>query len=166
MLSNEPVKIPLRARDGSTRAYALVDPFVAAWVNQWRWCINPGRGYAARGTYIKGKRGTVYLHAELLGLRGWAGLEGDHINRDKLDCRLDNLRVVTSGQNKQNLPSYKGAASKHRGVFWRKDLKKWGASMAHRHIGFFATEIEAAEAALLVRLEHMPYSEEVYIATR
>jgi hypothetical protein len=34
-------EIPLRARDGSVKAWALIDAADAAWLNQWRWSMFP-----------------------------------------------------------------------------------------------------------------------------
>ena len=38
----------------------------------------------------------------------WAYPQIDHINRDKLDNRIENLRVCTNLENSHNRPSYKG----------------------------------------------------------
>ena len=58
-------------------------------------------GYAFRRVYA-GKRanGTsrqrdLYLHRHILGLTKGDGKIGDHVNRDRLDNRRENLRVVT-----------------------------------------------------------------------
>lgn len=37
MHDQDTVRIPLRARDGSIRAYALVDAADAEWLSQWTW---------------------------------------------------------------------------------------------------------------------------------
>lgn len=155
-------RIPLRARDGSIRAYALVDAADAEWANQWRWSL--GKGYALRIGCAGGSRQTILLHRELLGLSPGDGLEGDHINRDRLDCRRANLRVVPKkGQpNHQNVSSHRGATSRHRGVSWDKRNGKWfvkvWAGGKHHYLGLFADEEEAAQVARDARLRLMPYA--------
>lgn len=58
-----------------------------------------GTGYAC--TRIDGKR--VYLHHLLVGrLARGGGMQTDHINRDKLDNRRQNVRVVTTKENQHN----------------------------------------------------------------
>lgn len=154
--------IPLRGRDGRVRAYAIVDASVAKWVRQWRWFLSP-YGYAMRHASRISERGrtTVYLHRELLSLTHWAGLQGDHVNLDKLDDRLVNLRVVTHAQNHQNLPHYPGTSA-YRGVSWHRG--KWRAhvmiSGKQVYLGRFVSEIEAANAARDARLRLMTHTVE------
>lgn len=154
------VRVPLRARDGSVRAYALIDGADAAWVNQWRWCLT--RGYAIRRERRENNR-TVYLHRELLGLpRVGDGRQGDHIDRDRMDNRRANLRVVTSGENRQNVSSKPGSSSRYRGVYFDKRRTKWCARIvinrAHKHLGYFDIEDEAGAAALAARRRLLPYA--------
>lgn len=71
----------------------------------------------------------------------------DHINRNKLDNRLINLRAVTTAENARNTRP-KGKTTKFKGIALNK--KKWrarcGIGGKHVHIGTFDTEIEAAMA--------------------
>lgn len=74
-------------------------------------------------------------------------MEIDHINRNKEDNRLENLRLVPSRDNSHN-SEYMG--TKRRGVYYNKQRKKWIASIfierEHRYIGIFAEEKDAIEA--------------------
>ncbi len=80
--------VPLRRRDGSTRAWAWVDleDWPAVNVRRWSW----------DGRYPRAKIGdeTVRLHRFLLGPPP-AGMVTDHRNRWRLDHRRRNLRFVT-----------------------------------------------------------------------
>ena len=49
----------------------------------------------------------------------------DHINKDKLDNRVDNLRLVTQKENSLN--TKKITLSKYRGVSFDKRVNKWFA---------------------------------------
>src|SRR5206468_3438806 len=80
------VTLPLRRKDGTIRAYALIDAADAAFVTPWRWHL--GERYVTRTAKINGRGHTIFLHRELLGLpRVSDGRQGDHINRDTLDNR-------------------------------------------------------------------------------
>ena len=74
----------------------------------------------------------------------------DHINRDKQDNRIENLRLATHQQNLQNrLPNGNGT-SMFKGVCWRLRSKRWEASIKHNgqsfYLGLFDSEREAAKA--------------------
>lgn len=154
-------RIPLRARDGSVRAYAVVDATDAGWVNQWRWNLNGG--YASRGVANggRGRRTTVYLHRALLGRTPGDGVEVDHIDRDRLNCRRQNLRSVPKFGNRQNRP-VKSHSSEHRGVYWVAGMGKWRAEIKangkRRHLGYFTDEAEAGRTAQRARTTLMQYA--------
>lgn len=70
------------------------------------------------GTSIDGK--AVCLHRFLLNPA--PGLEIDHINGDRLDCRRENLRVVSHAENMQNIKRKTGVSG-HRNIHMRNG--KW-----------------------------------------
>ena len=146
--------VPLYRGDGSVRDYALIDADDAILVSQHRWYKN--NGYAV--TMVE--RRTVRLHRLLLGLFKADELECDHINRDKLDNRRQNLRRISKDGNKQNVPSQKGS-SIYRGVSRHTD-GKWQAQIQVggklHYLGLFVSEIDAADAARLARQRLMPYA--------
>lgn len=154
------VSIPLHKRDGTVRAHALVDAEDEALIAPHRWRMT-NWGYAITGTPAKGT--DRLMHRLLLGLPHGDPRQADHLNRNRLDNRRANLRVVTSAQNAQNT-SAKGGTSAHRGVAWRADTNRWEA-YAHlngcKHsFGCHLLEEDAAEAAQAGRLVLMPYSVE------
>lgn len=59
-------------------------------------------GYAVRTSSRKsdGIRTTIYMHRELLKVAKKQTI--DHINRNKLDNRLENLRICTQSENNRN----------------------------------------------------------------
>ncbi len=157
------VRIPLRARDGSIRAYAVVDATDAERLTRWRWHLT-SHGYAARCAWIDKRVRSIKLHRDVLGLTFGDGIVVDHIDRDPLNNRRSNLRVVPASANKQNTGSYRGASSSYRGVRWYKPLGKWAAQIKtggkNVHVGYFNDEVAAAEAARAARLRFMPYAVE------
>lgn len=162
-LDDSTVRIPLRARDGSVRAYALVDAADADFVNQWKWIY--ASNYAVRNENIEGRGWRqVFMHREILGLSRlplYQGLVGDHVNRNKLDNRRGNLRAVRKSEDQQNIPNRRGI-SKVRGVTWHKRECKWYARISvegtRHHVGSFRTEAEAIDAIRAGRARLMPFS--------
>ncbi len=154
------VLVPLRARDGSVRAFAIIDEADSEWVNQWRWYLC--KGYAIRAGWEHGRKQTIRLHRLLLGLTHGDGLEGDHLNRDRLDCRRANLRVTTTRGNSQNRSSHTGSTSKYRGVSWSRSNSKWKAEVTvngkRTYLGHFISESEAAQIAREARSRLLPYA--------
>ena len=83
------------------------------------------------------------------------GLETDHINRDKLDNRRENLRFVTHRENLLNRSSK--SASGVKGVYfcsgrskpWRAQITRYGKRV---NIGYYKS-IEEAAAAVKERAE-------------
>lgn len=156
--------IPLRARDGSIRAHAIVDVADFDWLNQWRWCLNRA-GYVVRNR-PKPDQGMIRMNRLILGLAKDDAREGDHENRNRLDNRRTNLRIAERGHadNGQNLGLRSDNSSGYRGVYWHKSRHRWVAQGTTagktRHLGLFATAEEADAAAKAFRAEHMPFSED------
>ncbi|EBX9481351.1 HNH endonuclease [Salmonella enterica subsp. enterica serovar Abony] len=74
----------------------------------------------------------------------------DHINHNRIDNRIENLRLVTSGGNAKNRSRPNTNTSGVTGVHWNKRLNKWHVQINHegkrKHIGLFDSIEKAAEA--------------------
>lgn len=78
-------------------------------------------------------------------------LQIDHIDRNGLNNKIENLRLATSQENNRNLSKRKNKCySKYKGVSWNKKLKKWTSYINYNKnkifLGYFNKEIEAALA--------------------
>jgi hypothetical protein len=119
---------------------------------------NSGKNhYAYRATTNRYKRVTVWMHRMVYELHHGAIPEGlciDHINRDTLDNRLSNLRLVTHQQNMTNKGAVPGSRSGFKGVAWHPHNKKWQSNISaevdgkrkQRCLGYFYREMDAARA--------------------
>jgi hypothetical protein len=76
------------------------------------------------------------------------GYELDHINGNKIDSRIENLRLVTTRQNQQNRKKHR--AGRLVGATYLKERNYWLSQIVidktHIHLGLFETEQEAHEA--------------------
>lgn len=144
------VQVPLRNKKGEVHAIALIDDVDAAKVFRYSWCLALN-GYPMAN--VQGKR--ICLHRFLVGV---PGMQVDHINRNKLDCRRENLRIVTDRENKQNVPGRAGKSSRFRGVSWSTQAQKWEARFGRHHRKQFRTEAEAAAYIERWRLENLPFA--------
>lgn len=149
-LTTEVCRIPLRRRDGSVRAYALVDSEDFARYGHLRWSLG-NQGYVVhnKNTSRKGValNKQLSLHRLILGLEVGDGRESDHINGDRLDNRRSNLRIVTHAENLQNRASW--GSSKYPNVHrvrgkWHVQVKLHGKPYS---FGSYDDEDEAGESA-------------------
>lgn len=80
--------------------------------------------------------------------------EIDHLNHDKLDNNVDNLRWATRSEQTANRTKWKNTSSKFVGVCFDKNNNKWKANIRcqklnggkQQHLGYFKTEEEGALA--------------------
>ena len=101
------------------------------------------------GHYIQrcwGGVGTIYLHIEIMG-GSPIGLEWDHINRDKLDNRKENLRAVIHRVNGWNRNVQFNSKTGISGVYlngrrWQARIKNNGEFI---NLGIYDTVEEAAK---------------------
>jgi len=107
---------------------------------------NPRHAYLNIGIYYHVYRAHrlawLYVHGS------WPNGQIDHINGDKLDNRIDNLRVATASQNKQNMRKARAdSRSGLIGASWHSKSGKWRAAIQingkKKHLGYFETAKEA-----------------------
>ena len=74
----------------------------------------------------------------------------DHIDRDRFNNCITNLRFVTRSQNCMNRTKQSNSTSAYKGVSWHIRDNKWRASIkkdyVNIHLGNYTTEEEAARA--------------------
>lgn len=69
----------------------------------------------------------------------------DHINRDRKDNRICNLREVTHEENMNNRKIDKRNMSGHTGVTWQKYSKGWIVHYKKKYLGWFKDINDAIE---------------------
>ncbi len=80
---------------------------------------------------------------------GYMPIQVDHIDGNRMNNKIENLRAATSSQNNQNRKATSSSGIK--GVVWHKQSKKWVASICVNrksvHLGSFLSIEEAALVA-------------------
>lgn len=76
----------------------------------------------------------------------WPKDEIDHINGNRRDNRVVNLREVNRVQNQQNMRMHSRNSSGFTGVSWSKKNACWRVMIQRRYIGQFSSLHEAVEA--------------------
>lgn len=113
-----------------------------------------------KGYVVIGVGGTEHQAHRLAVLYMGSALSGsqvDHINHNRADNRFCNLRLCTSSQNKANCLVPSNNTSDYKGVWWRKDRRKWEANITKEgtryRLGLHTCKHEAAKAYNLKALE-------------
>jgi tRNA U34 2-thiouridine synthase MnmA/TrmU len=117
-------------------------------VNQHKWhAAKHNRNWYARRKDPKTKK-IIRMSRFILGFE--TNLICDHINRNGLDNRKENLRLATKTQNLMNSKKRKNTSSKYKGVSLYKRYNKWESKISVNkkliHIGLFNYEVDAARA--------------------
>lgn len=139
------------------RELVVYDPSTGVFVNR----VKRGRSPAGKQIGVRMPNGYLQARVDfdryLLHRLAWLYVHGqwpehqiDHINGDKRDNRLSNLRAVTQSQNMQNVGPQSRNKSGFRGVSWDASRNKWAAHICvdrkQRNLGRFASVDEAVAA--------------------
>jgi hypothetical protein len=89
----------------------------------------------------------------------------DHINRNRSDNRISNLRLCNNIENAQNAKLNKNNKSGFKGVSWEKNRKKWQVyvyiNKRGKFFGYFDDLHEANLVATNARKKFHPFNTEV-----
>lgn len=104
-------------------------------------------GLMANGYYnVVANKTRVYCHRVVMALynKEWPNGNIDHIDGNRANNSISNLRIATQQQNCKNVAARAGTASGYKGVTKKRD--RWQARVAGKSVGVFATPVEAAIA--------------------
>jgi hypothetical protein len=130
------VRIPL----SNSPLYAVVDEDAARSALALTWRLDR-HGYVVKTCWRRGEHSL--LHRLLMAAP--RHLYVDHRDRDPLNNRRTNLRLVTPAESALNKGRRPGT-SVFRGVAWVEKSRRWQVYLNQRYIGLFADETTAAAA--------------------
>lgn len=117
--------------------------------------LNHG-GYVYAWITKNGMRKQLFLHHAVIGRK--SGCETDHINQNKLDNRIENLRNISRTENLQNLPKRRDNTSGQVGVVWYPKNKKFVAKInvnkTSIYLGIFTKKEDAIQSYLAAKKEY------------
>ncbi|MEY8188620.1 hypothetical protein AB4X15_02955 [Peribacillus simplex] len=128
----------------STQDFETVNKVVTWWS-----CWRPD----SKSFYVRGnlpRVGRVYLHRLVMNVDN-TKTQVDHVNRNPLDNRRENLNIVTNVENSQNKKKYATNTSGHRGVTWNKALSKWTAQIVVNGVNKYLGVYVDIDDAVLAR---------------
>jgi hypothetical protein len=132
--------------------FALVDDADFELLNDFKWSYRPERnkaqGYAVRHKKVNGKDSLAYLHREILPAP--EGHEVIFLNHDRLDCRRENLKVVSKEEARQHHRVRRDSKSGIKGVRYNPETETWSAFVYRGgrayHVGTYYTPEQASDA--------------------
>ena len=121
---------------------------------KWRaqWSKNTQSYYASGCKEAEG----LLMHRVILGLVKGDRLQGDHINRNTLDNRRENLRIATNTENQFNKDKQSNNKTGYKGVsLYKNGLYRAGMTVngKSKHLGYRKTPQEAYELYLAAAKE-------------
>jgi hypothetical protein len=112
-----------------------------------------GHVHKAQGYHqikIAGKQYKTHRLVWLFETGEWPKNHIDHMDGNRLNNHISNLRDVTQRENNQNLESHRNGRLV--GCYFYKPLQKWKAQIKinrkAKHLGYFLTELQAHQAYL------------------
>jgi hypothetical protein len=131
------------------------DTGIFTWKVKIKGCVNPGdiagcidkQGYRVIRIFNKNRKAHrlawLYVYGEQPKLL-------DHIDRNRSNNAISNLRIATQRENTINRSSLSNNASGFTGVLWHAKAKKWEAMVTVKgqriYLGLFTDPFEAAQA--------------------
>lgn len=108
-------------------------------------CIDRSNGYMKIGIdgrpYFAHRLAWLHVHGS------WPSVEIDHINGDRRDNSIANLREATRSENARNTPRRADNSSGFRGVFWGAKQRRWYARINVKGVTYSLGGYATAEAA-------------------
>jgi hypothetical protein len=145
------IEICMYDKYGKETARAIIDTEDFHFVKMYKWHLD-GKGYVS--TFNNKK----YQSLHRLILNPEKNKVVDHINRNILDNRKNNLRICSQSENARNKGICSDNSSGVTGVGWSKEKNMWrsyiGINHKNIHIGYYNNKEDAIKARKDMELKH------------
>lgn len=136
----------------NSRRSAFVDKETYHFLKRFRWYLHSSSGYAVTMVWFFEKRRHLSMHQLLMAPFASIEHEVDHINRDKLDNRVQNLRIASKRLNRINRGLQTNSTTGYKGVSYLKKNKTYMAYIGSKkatgngriYLGCYKTAAAAA----------------------
>lgn len=119
-------------------------------MKQHRWYLSDG--YVVRTMYRPdGSKTSISMHRDLMSVEHGDVMEVDHVNRDRLDNRRENLRLAERWENERNHEREEHYSRKV-GVTFDESRSKWKAQASLDGMYVYLGLYEQEETAIIARL--------------
>jgi hypothetical protein len=145
-------KIEIRRYKDKASLFTLVDDEDFEWLNRFKWQIS-SHGYVKTET---GRGRMLYMHRLIN--KTQEEFVTDHINRNKLDNRRENLRTVNKSENGINRLKQINNTSGYKGISWDRKASRWEAFIhLHRKKHFLGYFKDIKDAIMARRQGELKY---------
>jgi hypothetical protein len=154
-------KLYLYSENQEISGIAIIDLEDVENVSLYKWHSSPKTKYV-QSSKTK-NRPMLHLHHLVMNFNKSENknLMVDHINRDRMDNRKENLRIVNFTENAINKGTQSNNTSGYPGIHFGKERQKWEASVKLNkrkiHLGRFDTLEEAVQARLAGEMKYFGY---------
>ena len=142
-IKNNYAEIILRNQKNETVGIAIIDKEDVDKCKIHKWYLRANKYVASKTINKSGNQTTLYLHRYIMNYNN--KLEIDHINRNRLDNRKENLRIVDVATNRANNGCAGVTEIKRNGreTRWRAQINRYGKCYLNK---YFKTKEEAIKA--------------------
>lgn len=136
---------------------AIVDDEFVSELSRTKWCYSHGYAQRRRNGKIE------YMHRVIM---GHPLSEVDHINRNRLDNRCENLRCADRITQCLNASLRSDNKSGYHGIFWNLANQKWRVLLKRNHVRYDVGCFVSLQDAVVARDEyvtrhHLPIHKEI-----
>lgn len=151
IVNTDYAEVVLYDKDHEEIARSKIDLKDVKLVKRYKWNLTPQN-------YCRNASHEIALHNLIMGDYDTKNFVIDHINRDRLDNRRSNLRVVDYSMNGFNKGKQSNNTSGHVGVSWEKRRNKWEAHIKinkkKKFLGYFDDIDDAIKARRKAEIEY------------
>lgn len=143
---NDYAEIIIFNKKGEEKSKAIIDLEEIEKIKNTKWCLS-SNGYVCTNE----NKQTILLHRVIMNAQENEYV--DHINRNRLDCRKENLQIVTMDENNKNHNLANTNTSGVTGVYWNNNMCKWGAYIGVDNKTLRLGHFISKEEAIITRLK-------------